>query len=39
MMKWLPHLLLILFIGYVVGYYYRGLGNATVGKLMASSGS
>lgn len=23
-------------IGYLIGYYWRGLGNATVGKLMPS---
>lgn len=34
-MKW--HWILILLIGYLIGYYWRTLGNVTVGKLMASS--
>lgn len=27
------HLLWIILIGYLLGYYFRGLGDATVGKL------
>lgn len=36
MSKW--HLFFILIIGYVVGYYFRGLGNMTVGKLYPAKG-
>lgn len=27
------HLVLVLVVGYLVGYYFRGLGNATIGKV------
>jgi len=27
------HLLWIILIGYLLGYYFRGLGDVTVGKL------
>ena len=37
MNKW--HCIGALLIGYLIAYYWRGLGNATVGKLMASSGA
>jgi hypothetical protein len=29
------HVLWIVAIGYLLGYYFRGLGNATVAKLYA----
>jgi hypothetical protein len=35
--NWL-HCVLVLLLGYLIGYYWRGLGNATVAKLMPSSG-
>jgi hypothetical protein len=31
------HFLWILALGYLIGYYFRGLGNATVAKLYPSS--
>lgn len=29
------HLFVVLGIGYLIGYYFRGLGNATVAKIVA----
>jgi hypothetical protein len=31
------HCIWVLVLGYIIGYYFRGLGNATVGKLYPSS--
>lgn len=31
------HVLWILLAGYILGYYFRGLGNMSVGKLYPSS--
>jgi len=31
------HLILVLLIGYTLGYYFRGLGNATLAKIKPSS--
>lgn len=31
MSKW--HFVWVLVLGYIIGYYFRGVGNATVGKL------
>jgi hypothetical protein len=31
------HLIAVLVVGYLAGYYFRQLGNATVAKLMPSS--
>lgn len=36
MKAWL-HLIVILFLGYLIGYYWRGLGNATVGRIMGGA--
>jgi hypothetical protein len=33
------HLVAVLFAGYLIGYYFRALGNATVAKLVPSSGA
>lgn len=27
------HMVLVLILGYMAGYYFRGIGNATVGKV------
>ena len=27
------HMVVLLVLGYLVGYYFRGLGNATIGKV------
>lgn len=32
------HLIWILAIGYLIGYYFRGIGNMTVGKLVSPGG-
>jgi hypothetical protein len=32
------HCIWILLLGYLIGYYWRGLGNATVARLMPSGG-
>ena len=33
------HFIWVVILGYLIGYYWRGLGNATVGKLYAPTGS
>ena len=35
MSKMWIHAILLLVVGYAIGYYWRGLGNMTIGKLMA----
>lgn len=30
------HMLLVLLVGYAAGYYFRGLGNATLAKIVPS---
>lgn len=32
------HWIWVFLLGYIVAYYWRGLGNMTVGKLFASGG-
>jgi hypothetical protein len=36
MSRW--HWIWIIVLGYLIGYYWRGLGNMTVGKLVKPSG-
>lgn len=36
MRPWM-HFLWIILIGYVIGYYFRSVGNMTIGKLYPSS--
>jgi hypothetical protein len=36
-MKMWIHALVLVLVGYTVAYYWRGLGNATLGKLKAST--
>jgi len=38
-MKTWHHWVLALVIGYLIGYYFRGVGNMTVAKLYPSSGA
>jgi uncharacterized membrane-anchored protein YhcB (DUF1043 family) len=37
-MKIWHHWFIALLIGYAIGYYFRGLGNATLGRVKAPSG-
>lgn len=36
-MKWSWHVIWILAVGYLLGYYFRQLGNATVAKVVPAS--
>lgn len=36
-MKLWQHWFFALVLGYIIGYYFRSVGNMTVGKLKASS--
>jgi len=33
------HWVFALIIGYLIGYYFRGIGNATAGRLVPSTGA
>lgn len=32
--KW--HMVVLLLVGYLIGYYFRGLGDATVAKVVSA---
>ena len=36
-MNFHPHWIWVIIVGYLLGYYFRGLGNMTVGKLYPGS--